>query len=879
MANYKSRYTGQQIDEGVGRGINALQKPTTAPTNEEIVGIGTDGEQTRIAIGNGLTLDNGILSANGGANNYINVKDHGVIGDGVTDDTLAIQQIFNNATANTTIYFPDGKYMITNVPSATYPYHGQNYDATWGSRGTLYLKNKTDITILLDPNAMIKQMAADTDDSHQTNYYYSNIFFDGCTRCKVIGGILEGDWKLDDQGQPVPGYRTHFKYLNNDPTSTYTEEHGHGITVNSSTDCSFENIEIRNFYGDGAGFTYDGNIENLRCSIKNCNIHYIARNGVTFGFTNKCVIEDTTIYDVGGGLPQSGIDVEVEMPNTYNKDLLFKGLKIYNCKSYGIIFAHEYENAKLMNSTVDSITTTIDGNLDIEASTIQYLSGKYTVCTGCNIGKYACYGGISHLIGCYIGGHLEDSTNKELILLDQGSSGEKGNIYLNSCTLNATSSQNGYDIIRVISSNTNLDINSCMFNLALTGSGSSGTQFSVGTAGDIRFINNIVKTTISNYLVKFVNLAAANKVIFENNICDNSISTSKPEASNMITLSGTTIFVKNNTIVAPSIINRTYNAPYSLNGNIQFIGNIVPLWNNFGVLVGGDVILETLNVYANTKSLETTKADNDELQALKAKATSSYCLSLSENPDFNTSDNTIDFTTVTDINGKVVSYDEMILGNLLLFAEDKTKNRFVSGFVGIPDTFVQLSYLQSSGTQFIDTGYKATAATGISLSFAVTKSDYYNAGYMGNDDISCGNITDGRAFYGTKKSYSMGNFGSGNHTIQSNYLNDGKARYDGEIKDWNAGTVTIHGTNNITLFKANSNTSFSNNAYIKIYEAYITEGNAIIKHYVPVRRKSDNALGVYELNSGAFIQNSGSGTFTGGTEVPSSVTAGKASLL
>jgi len=51
---------------------------------------------------------------------FISVKSSGATGDGVTDDTLAIQSIFNSASPNQVVYFDHGAYVITrtvNVPA------------------------------------------------------------------------------------------------------------------------------------------------------------------------------------------------------------------------------------------------------------------------------------------------------------------------------------------------------------------------------------------------------------------------------------------------------------------------------------------------------------------------------------------------------------------------------------------------------------------------------------------------------------------------------------------------------------------------------------------------------------------------------------------
>ena len=43
----------------------------------------------------------------------INVKDYGAVGDGVTDNRAALQEVFD--TGATTIYIPDGTYKIINA--------------------------------------------------------------------------------------------------------------------------------------------------------------------------------------------------------------------------------------------------------------------------------------------------------------------------------------------------------------------------------------------------------------------------------------------------------------------------------------------------------------------------------------------------------------------------------------------------------------------------------------------------------------------------------------------------------------------------------------------------------------------------------------------
>lgn len=49
------------------------------------------------------------------ASSFVSVKSHGAIGDGRTDDTNAIQAIFNSVAANQIVYFDHGAYLISNT--------------------------------------------------------------------------------------------------------------------------------------------------------------------------------------------------------------------------------------------------------------------------------------------------------------------------------------------------------------------------------------------------------------------------------------------------------------------------------------------------------------------------------------------------------------------------------------------------------------------------------------------------------------------------------------------------------------------------------------------------------------------------------------------
>ena len=59
------------------------------------------------------------------------------------------------------------------------------------------------------------------------------------------------------------------------------------------------------------------------------------------------------------------------------------------------------------------------------------------------------------------------------------------------------------------------------------------------------------------------------------------------------------------------------------------------------------------------------------------------------------------------------------------------------------------------------------------------------------------------------------------------------------------------------------------NGNIRLYYLTVKNGSNVVACYLPVKRKSDNAVGVYEIIQGKFIQKRGSmGTLTAGPEIP-----------
>lgn len=88
-----------------------------------------------------VTKSDGIMKSV--VNNYVNVKDFGAKGDGVTDDTEAIQNALDYLSSRSTLVFPKGTYLIT----STLTLSNVNHINIFGNYSALKTPSDMDITI------------------------------------------------------------------------------------------------------------------------------------------------------------------------------------------------------------------------------------------------------------------------------------------------------------------------------------------------------------------------------------------------------------------------------------------------------------------------------------------------------------------------------------------------------------------------------------------------------------------------------------------------------------------------------------------------------------------------------------------------------------
>jgi len=189
----------------------------------------------------------------------------------------------------------------------------------------------------------------------------------------------------------------------------------------------------------------------------------------------------------------------------------------------------------------------------------------------------------------------------------------------------------------------------------------------------------------------------------------------------------------------------------------------------------------------------------------------------------------------------------------------------------LPAEYVRVNYIESTGTQYIDTGisYDEHSEYVIDCDVAVTSINTVYSGWNSGGIFGVGNS---KWQHGT--GYVTGDF----NVFEKTNI---KLTIEKELSSRTLMTVT-QGDNSATITRThsginnyasmdypifaytNNSDSLQGNVKMRLWSMEITVNNEVVRNFVPCYRKIDNVIGLYDVINGKFYTNSGTGEFIKG---------------
>jgi len=230
-----------------------------------------------------------------------------------------------------------------------------------------------------------------------------------------------------------------------------------------------------------------------------------------------------------------------------------------------------------------------------------------------------------------------------------------------------------------------------------------------------------------------------------------------------------------------------------------------------------------------------------------------------------------DFVPCLNVSGKSGLYDKV---NGVFYGNAGTGEFMYSVSRKLPDGYTQLEYIESSGTQYIDTGIIGKAGVTMELDFSSMGTDLSN--YL---PCGCADSSYTKRFYPVATQNTAGNwsYGFGNW-YNSNASANAKTRYktvtvlkNGQQSLTVNGETVLSGSLssastpniNIYLFGINYAGTINTTGSTRLYGCNMYENDVLVRDYVPCKNPS-NEIGLYDITNGIFYPNAGTGSFVGG---------------
>lgn len=187
----------------------------------------------------------------------------------------------------------------------------------------------------------------------------------------------------------------------------------------------------------------------------------------------------------------------------------------------------------------------------------------------------------------------------------------------------------------------------------------------------------------------------------------------------------------------------------------------------------------------------------------------------------------------------------------------------------LPASYLQLEYIESTGTQYIDTGVSPNQDTRITMTAMLTEAPSEFAAFFG---ARTGGNSQFWLFWNGNSNIFQGRYGTATIDISVSAQQECVCDFDKNNLSINGtsgstGAATFQSSYSAYLCGVNSSGALQYPASIRIYSCEIYNDGTLVRTFVPVKNEA-GAVGLYDTTGKSFYANAGSGSFTAGPEVP-----------
>ena len=198
--------------------------------------------------------------------------------------------------------------------------------------------------------------------------------------------------------------------------------------------------------------------------------------------------------------------------------------------------------------------------------------------------------------------------------------------------------------------------------------------------------------------------------------------------------------------------------------------------------------------------------------------------------------------------------------------------------ITLPSEYQEVRYIQSTGTQYINTGYVIksnnlkfdldAAWTGSASGTFASYFGFMKSSSATNPRIGLHNYS-GTFMYGCNATINTDTVDKKDHAfVLSGNGSSQSLSIDGEIVNTSSTAYDLS-SNTLSLFLFARNLAGASNNLVpaKIYRFKLTVDGRVQRYMFPCYRKSDNVIGMYDIIGNTFYPNSGSGNFLKGHNI------------